>query len=690
MLVVLILSVLLVPYVQGSLLLSPAPGATYRLGDALAGGVQISSLTQNGGIVSASVICSSYRLDYFASPFTFTNASAVLVTFPTIPITTQMQGTCKLSITLKSFDSAIIETLDSFPFVVSATLVGTSSVDRPFVSPGEEMTVHVQLASSGTYQGTYRFSSNDLEGGSFSFQGSAWTETFTLPSTAPARVESLSITLNDSAGNSYASTIPFTIRSVARGLPYVYTGNASVLPGMNISISGRVEDQTGRPLNESISVLFFDPGGVSFGARVLASEEEGIQYIAPSTPPGLYRIQLQSAGLTNSTTYTVSPYTFLRAELVGSSLSITNEGNVPFTQQGVLRATQGAYTYTVPVRFDLLPGDRTSVALEEELPPGTYDLSFTGNQQAFTFAPSLEEDARSLSKKVSQQISILTGQSVIDTSNTRSSTLLLVTSILLLLGGIYLAQRRFRTGIHTHIDSVVGGQQATIGKLHTHLAQEQTEHARLHALFGKYVDQKVLSHVQSGDKGVMEKKEVVVLFTDLRGFSSLFAQHDPVQISMMVDMYLTAVSEAVHAEGGIINKFVGDAAMALFNVPHPQSDPALRALRAGLAIKRACARLNERLQKKGLPRLDVGIGVVRGEAAVGLVGSKERMEYTALGAPINLAARLQAQARGGKVLTDEHTYRPLAARLDVVSLGRMALKHVQPTQVYEVVQVRGA
>jgi adenylate cyclase len=153
--------------------------------------------------------------------------------------------------------------------------------------------------------------------------------------------------------------------------------------------------------------------------------------------------------------------------------------------------------------------------------------------------------------------------------------------------------------------------------------------------------------------------------------------------------HFAALTEAFYAEGGTVDKFIGDSAMVFWNAPHSQPDHVERACRAALAARAASDALNSRFEAEGLPPFAVRIGVHVGEAVVGNVGSEERMNYTVLGNSVNLAARLEGLNKeyGTAILVSEavrnraaHCFRfkPVAS---VVAKGMTT-----ETQVYELLE----
>lgn len=137
------------------------------------------------------------------------------------------------------------------------------------------------------------------------------------------------------------------------------------------------------------------------------------------------------------------------------------------------------------------------------------------------------------------------------------------------------------------------------------------------------------------------RREVTILFTDVTNFTGIAEAADPDSLMHQISRHFAALTEVFHAEGGTVDKFIGDSAMVFWNAPHLQSDHVERACRAALAAKVASDALNTQFEAERLPPFAIRVGIHFGDAVVGNVGSAERMNYTALGNSVNLAARLE-------------------------------------------------
>lgn len=162
--------------------------------------------------------------------------------------------------------------------------------------------------------------------------------------------------------------------------------------------------------------------------------------------------------------------------------------------------------------------------------------------------------------------------------------------------------------------------------------------------FARFVPKEIVKGIIDGsittDLGGI-RQEVAILFTDVRDFTGLAEAADPNDLMQQTSRYFTALTEAFLAEGGTVDKYIGDAVMVFWNAPHPQADHVARACRAALMGKAASETLNRQFETEGLPSFITRFGIHVGDAVVGNVGSAERMDYTVLGTTVNLAARLE-------------------------------------------------
>jgi adenylate cyclase len=158
------------------------------------------------------------------------------------------------------------------------------------------------------------------------------------------------------------------------------------------------------------------------------------------------------------------------------------------------------------------------------------------------------------------------------------------------------------------------------------------------------------------------RRHVVVLFCDIRGFTQLAEAMPPDSLAALLSEYCSELADVVFAHGGTLDKFIGDAVLAFWGAPEPQADAADRALTAARAMREAVAALDRRWRAAGRPAIAVGIGINAGEAFTGVIGSPRRLEYTAVGDVVNVAARLCDVAGPGEILVSGSLLMALAVQ----------------------------
>jgi adenylate cyclase len=184
-----------------------------------------------------------------------------------------------------------------------------------------------------------------------------------------------------------------------------------------------------------------------------------------------------------------------------------------------------------------------------------------------------------------------------------------------------------------------------------------------------------------------ERRDVAVLFSDIRGFTRLAAQLTPDETARLLTEYFSEMADCVFRHGGTLDKFIGDEVMAQWGAPISEADDADRALAAALDMIDALSRLNARWLSQGRPRLHVGIGINYGEAFAGYLGSERRLEYTVIGDTVNTAKRLCTAALGGEILISDSLRRRLTRTHELVDHAPLEIPPRQePLPVFRVIR----
>lgn len=190
----------------------------------------------------------------------------------------------------------------------------------------------------------------------------------------------------------------------------------------------------------------------------------------------------------------------------------------------------------------------------------------------------------------------------------------------------------------------------TLGRSFDHMVRGLAEREHVRDLLGKVVSPAIAQELMSKEVELGGEERVVsVLFSDVRNFTELCEGRDAEEVLSLLNRYLTEVGGIIDAHGGVVDKYMGDAVMALFGAPLRQEDDATRAVACGIAMRGCVERLNRELEHCGLPRLEWGIGIHTGRVVAGNVGSPARLNYTVIGDGVNLAARLEGLTRRYRV-----------------------------------------
>jgi len=215
------------------------------------------------------------------------------------------------------------------------------------------------------------------------------------------------------------------------------------------------------------------------------------------------------------------------------------------------------------------------------------------------------------------------------------------------------------------------------------------EKRRLRRTFRYYLSESVMTEMLEHPEQLKlggEKRELTVLFSDIRGFTGIAERTPPEALVRFVNGYLTPMTNIVFEEGGTLDKYIGDALMAFWGAPVAQPDHALRACRAAMRFLAELERLRPRWRAEGVGEVEIGVGVNTGPMVVGNMGSDVRFDYTVMGDAVNLASRLEGANKlfGTRVLLSEETHALVRSEVCARRLGAIRVRGKQrPTRVYE-------
>jgi adenylate cyclase len=223
-------------------------------------------------------------------------------------------------------------------------------------------------------------------------------------------------------------------------------------------------------------------------------------------------------------------------------------------------------------------------------------------------------------------------------------------------------------------------------RLNQKIVAEEKKRERLGRFLSPQVTSRILaaSDTQGSELGTPEVREVTVLFADISGFTGLAERMSPSAVALLLNDYLSRMTDVIFKYEGTLDKYIGDAIMAVFGAPLDMPDHAERAIRAALEMQRRLAEWNA--ERKEGPSLRIRIGINSGKAVAGEIGSVNKKEYTVLGDTVNIASRLESSvAKPGKVVVGEHTHALVGELFECRPLGAVSLKGKEKeVQAFEV------
>ena len=227
---------------------------------------------------------------------------------------------------------------------------------------------------------------------------------------------------------------------------------------------------------------------------------------------------------------------------------------------------------------------------------------------------------------------------------------------------------------------------AAIGIKNSRFAEQLRRESTVRSNFERYFAPNVAAEIAQQEGAIRmggERRPITVLFSDIRGFTAMAESMGPDAVARLLSEYFTEMVEVIFEHGGTLDKFIGDAIMALWGAPISHEDDADRALRAAVAMQQSIDQLNRQWAAAGGPEIGVGIGINYGDVFAGNIGSHRRLEYTVLGDAVNVAARLCAEAGPGEILVTEPLLRVVREQVETEFLPELALKgKAQVVQVY--------
>jgi adenylate cyclase len=220
---------------------------------------------------------------------------------------------------------------------------------------------------------------------------------------------------------------------------------------------------------------------------------------------------------------------------------------------------------------------------------------------------------------------------------------------------------------------------------------EEREKKKIRGAFQYYLTASVVNEILKDPSKLKlggDKKHLSVMFSDIRGFTSISEKLSPEELVRLLNEYLTAMTDIVFKYDGLLDKYIGDAIMAVFGAPLDQPDHAFRACRTALEMMSELRRLREKWAAEGRPDVDIGVGINSGDMVVGNMGSEMRFDYTVMGDSVNLASRLEGTNKeyGTHIILSEFTYEIVKDDFACRQLDAVRVKGKKlPVRIFELI-----
>jgi len=349
--------------------------------------------------------------------------------------------------------------------------------------------------------------------------------------------------------------------------------------------------------------------------------------------------------------------------------------------------------------FELIPADRGVILLMEDgVPKPKIAKTRDGKNEQIVLSKSI------LSEVVNNKASVLSSDATMDSRFSGAHSVIMqgirstMTVPLLhhdeLLGIMHLDSMIATNAFGEKDLQIFGGiaGQAAVAIHNSQLAREIEQEAKTRAQFQRLLSPNLVDQVVQG-KLQLEKggalSEVTLLFSDIRGFTSMSESREPQEIVRMLNEYFELMVDVIFKYEGTLDKFVGDEIIALFGAPVAMQSAELKAVQCALDMMRVLSEFNRTRLAEGQNEIKIGIGINTGMVVTGAIGSSRALQYTAIGDAMNTTARLCSAAQPGQIILSDATFRKVATEISAIPLPPMRVKgKADELRVYNAVGLR--
>ena len=222
---------------------------------------------------------------------------------------------------------------------------------------------------------------------------------------------------------------------------------------------------------------------------------------------------------------------------------------------------------------------------------------------------------------------------------------------------------------------------------------EDNKKLKIQKAMGKYLSREVMQNVVENIDNIElggKRADITVLFADIRNFTSISEKMDASSVTMILNEYFSALVPIIEEYGGVLNKFMGDAVLAIFGEPKRSENHALAGVKCAYKMLKKVKHLQDKWIDEGKPKIEIGIGISSGEAFIGNIGSQDRLEYTVIGDTVNTASRIENYNKVYKTnfLISEETYKRVKNHVDVITINNVMIRgKASRMNIYEVIRL---